>query len=62
MLKYSCPRRRVVDLLTLVGDVAGTVTKSSEEGIDCAVESVHTCAKTIVEVSNMSQGLLTEDK
>ncbi|XTZ10330.1 MAG: hypothetical protein ACQZ3N_09795 [cyanobacterium endosymbiont of Rhopalodia yunnanensis] len=61
MLKYSCPRR-VVDLLTVVGDVAGTVPKSFEEGIDCAAESVHTCAKTIVEVSNMSQRILTEDK
>ncbi|XTZ12124.1 MAG: hypothetical protein ACP8RL_09100 [cyanobacterium endosymbiont of Rhopalodia inflata] len=61
MLKYSCPRQ-VVDLLTLVGDVPETLTKSSEEGIDCAAKFVHTCAKTIVEVSNMSQRILTEDK
>ena len=44
--------RRVLGRVALVGDAAGTVTKSSGEGIYFAAKSARMCAETILEVSN----------
>lgn len=54
--------RRVVGRVALVGDAAGTVTKSSGEGIYFAAKSARMCAETIVEFSNGGQRALTEDE
>ena len=54
--------RRVVGRVALVGDAAGTVTKSSGEGIYFAAKSARMCAETIVEVSNAGQRIPTEDE
>lgn len=54
--------RRVVGRVALVGDAAGTVTKSSGEGIYFAAKSARICAKTIVEMSNAGQRIPTEDE
>jgi geranylgeranyl diphosphate/geranylgeranyl-bacteriochlorophyllide a reductase len=43
--------RRVVGRVALVGDAAGTVTKSSGEGIYFAAKSARMCAEAIVEFS-----------
>lgn len=53
--------RRVVGRVALVGDAAGTVTKSSGEGIYFAAKSGRMCAETIVEVTNNGQTLPTEE-
>ncbi len=53
--------RRVVGRVALVGDAAGTVTKSSGEGIYFAAKSARMCAETIVETSNNGQRVPTED-
>ena len=47
--------RRVVGRVALVGDAAGTVTKSSGEGIYFAAKSARMCAETIVEFSHSGQ-------
>jgi geranylgeranyl diphosphate/geranylgeranyl-bacteriochlorophyllide a reductase len=52
--------RRVVGRVALVGDAAGTVTKSSGEGIYFAAKSARMCAETIVEASNNGQRIPTE--
>jgi len=52
--------RRVVGRVALVGDAAGTVTKSSGEGIYFAAKSARMCAETIVETSNSGQRVPTE--
>jgi geranylgeranyl reductase len=52
--------RRVVGRVALVGDAAGTVTKSSGEGIYFAAKSARMCAETIVESSNNGQRIPTE--
>lgn len=52
--------RRVVGRVALVGDAAGTVTKSSGEGIYFAAKSARMCAETIVEASNNGQRVPTE--
>ncbi|HIK24474.1 MAG: geranylgeranyl reductase [Thermosynechococcus sp. Uc] len=52
--------RRVVGRVALVGDAAGTVTKSSGEGIYFAAKSARMCAETIVETSNGGQRIPTE--
>ena len=52
--------RRVVGRVALVGDAAGTVTKSSGEGIYFAAKSARMCAETIVEFSNSGQRIPTE--
>lgn len=52
--------RRVVGRVALVGDAAGTVTKSSGEGIYFAAKSARMCAETIVEMSNAGQRIPTE--
>lgn len=52
--------RRVVGRVALVGDAAGTVTKSSGEGIYFAAKSARMCAETIVELSNQGQRIPTE--
>ncbi len=52
--------RRVVGRVALVGDAAGTVTKSSGEGIYFAAKSARMCAETIVETSNNGQKVPTE--
>jgi len=52
--------RRVVGRVALVGDAAGTVTKSSGEGIYFAAKSGRMCAETIVEASNNGQRIPTE--
>ena len=52
--------RRVVGRVALVGDAAGTVTKSSGEGIYFAAKSARMCAETIVERSNAGQRIPTE--
>lgn len=52
--------RRVVGRVALVGDAAGTVTKSSGEGIYFAAKSARMCAETIVEFSNAGQRIPTE--
>jgi geranylgeranyl reductase len=53
--------RRVVGRVALVGDAAGTVTKSSGEGIYFAAKSARMCAEVIVEASNNGQRIPTED-
>jgi geranylgeranyl diphosphate/geranylgeranyl-bacteriochlorophyllide a reductase len=52
--------RRVVGRVALVGDAAGTVTKSSGEGIYFAAKSARMCAEAIVEFSNAGQRIPTE--
>jgi geranylgeranyl reductase len=52
---------RVRGRVALVGDAAGTVTKSSGEGIYFAAKSARMCAETIVETSNNGQRVPTED-
>ncbi|HIK23789.1 MULTISPECIES: geranylgeranyl reductase [unclassified Thermosynechococcus] len=52
--------RRVVGRVALVGDAAGTVTKSSGEGIYFAAKSARLCAETIVETSNSGRRIPTE--
>ncbi len=52
--------RRVVGRVALVGDAAGTVTKSSGEGIYFAAKSARMCAETIVEFSNKGERVPTE--
>lgn len=52
--------RRVVGRVALVGDAAGTVTKSSGEGIYFAAKSARMCAETIVEFSQKGQRIPTE--
>lgn len=52
--------RRVVGRVALVGDAAGTVTKSSGEGIYFAAKSARMCAETIVEASNNGKRVPTE--
>ncbi|MGB0560511.1 MAG: geranylgeranyl reductase [Spirulinaceae cyanobacterium] len=52
--------RRVVGRVALVGDAAGTVTKSSGEGIYFAAKSARMCAETIVEASQNGQRIPTE--
>ena len=51
---------RVRGRVALVGDAAGTVTKSSGEGIYFAAKSARMCAETIVETTNAGQKLPTE--
>ncbi|WP_198954146.1 MULTISPECIES: geranylgeranyl reductase [Moorena] len=53
--------RRVVGRVALVGDAAGTVTKSSGEGIYFAAKSARMCAETIVETSNSGSRIPTEN-
>lgn len=53
--------RRVVGRVALVGDAAGTVTKSSGEGIYFAAKSARMCAETIVETSNGGSRIPTEN-
>ena len=52
--------RRVVGRVALVGDAAGTVTKSSGEGIYFAAKSGRMCAETIVEMSEQGAKVPTE--
>jgi geranylgeranyl reductase len=52
--------RRVVGRVALVGDAAGTVTKSSGEGIYFAAKSARMCAETIVEASNKGERIPSE--
>lgn len=52
--------RRVVGRVALVGDAAGTVTKSSGEGIYFAAKSARMCAEVIIETSNNGQRIPTE--
>lgn len=52
--------RRVVGRVALVGDAAGTVTKSSGEGIYFAAKSARMCAETIVEFSDNGRRIPTE--
>jgi geranylgeranyl reductase len=52
--------RRVVGRVALVGDAAGTVTKSSGEGIYFAAKSARMCAEAIVEFSHNGQIVPTE--
>jgi geranylgeranyl reductase len=52
--------RRVVGRVALVGDAAGTVTKSSGEGIYFAAKSGRMCAETIVEFSQSGQRVPSE--
>ncbi|MGB3612433.1 MAG: geranylgeranyl diphosphate reductase, partial [Elainellaceae cyanobacterium] len=52
--------RRVVGRVALVGDAAGTVTKSSGEGIYFAAKSARMCAEMIVERSNAGQRIPSE--
>ncbi|WP_008311461.1 geranylgeranyl reductase [Leptolyngbya sp. PCC 6406] len=52
--------RRVVGRVALVGDAAGTVTKSSGEGIYFAAKSARMCAEAIVEFSQGGQRIPTE--
>ena len=52
--------RRLVGRVALVGDAAGTVTKSSGEGIYFAAKSGRMCAETIVELSNKGERVPTE--
>ncbi len=54
--------RRVVGRVALVGDAAGTVTKSSGEGIYFAAKSARMCAETIVKYSENGARSLTEDE
>ncbi|MGJ3251551.1 MAG: geranylgeranyl reductase [Elainellaceae cyanobacterium] len=53
--------RRVRGRVALVGDAAGTVTKSSGEGIYFAAKSGRMCAEAIVEFSQSGQRIPTED-
>jgi geranylgeranyl reductase len=52
--------RRVVGRVALVGDAAGTVTKSSGEGIYFAAKSARMCAEAIVEFSEKGSRIPTE--
>ena len=52
--------RRVVGRVALVGDAAGTVTKSSGEGIYFAAKSARMCAEAIIEFSNQGTRIPTE--
>lgn len=52
---------RVRGRVALVGDAAGTVTKSSGEGIYFAAKSARMCAETLVETTNAGQKMPTED-
>jgi geranylgeranyl diphosphate/geranylgeranyl-bacteriochlorophyllide a reductase len=52
--------RRVVGRVALVGDAAGTVTKSSGEGIYFAAKSARMCAEAIVEFSSQGQRVPSE--
>ncbi len=52
--------RRVVGRVALVGDAAGTVTKSSGEGIYFAAKSARMCAEAIVEFSHKGDCVPTE--
>ncbi len=52
--------RRVVGRVALVGDAAGTVTKSSGEGIYFAAKSGRMCAEAIVEFSEQGTRVPTE--
>lgn len=52
---------RVRGRVALVGDAAGTVTKSSGEGIYFAAKSARMCAETIVEASKNGQRIPTEE-
>lgn len=52
--------RRVVGRVALVGDAAGTVTKSSGEGIYFAAKSARMCAEAIVEFSHNGDRVPTE--
>jgi len=52
--------RRVVGRVALVGDAAGTVTKSSGEGIYFAAKSARMCAESIVETSSGGTRIPTE--
>lgn len=52
--------RRVRGRVALVGDAAGTVTKSSGEGIYFAAKSARMCAETIVEATNAGARIPTE--
>ncbi|UBF25906.1 geranylgeranyl reductase [Kovacikia minuta CCNUW1] len=52
--------RRVVGRVALVGDAAGTVTKSSGEGIYFAAKSARMCAEVIVEASHKGERIPTE--
>ncbi|MCL1467633.1 MULTISPECIES: geranylgeranyl reductase [Argonema] len=52
--------RRVVGRVALVGDAAGTVTKSSGEGIYFAAKSARMCAEAIVETSSGGTRIPTE--
>jgi geranylgeranyl reductase len=52
--------RRVVGRVALVGDAAGTVTKSSGEGIYFAAKSARMCAEIIVERSEGGRKVPTE--
>ena len=52
--------RRVVGRVALVGDAAGTVTKSSGEGIYFAAKSGRMCAEAVVEFSRAGQQVPTE--
>lgn len=52
--------RRVVGRVALVGDAAGTVTKSSGEGIYFAAKSARMCAEMIVERSDAGQRMPSE--
>jgi geranylgeranyl reductase len=52
--------RRVVGRVALVGDAAGTVTKSSGEGIYFAAKSARMCAEAIVEFSGKGDRVPTE--
>ncbi|WP_071515468.1 geranylgeranyl reductase [Geitlerinema sp. PCC 9228] len=54
--------RRVRGRVALVGDAAGTVTKSSGEGIYFAAKSGRMCAETIVEVSEGGKRIPREDE
>lgn len=52
--------RRVRGRVALVGDAAGTVTKSSGEGIYFAAKSARMCAETIVAATNAGERIPTE--
>jgi len=54
--------RRVVGRVALVGDAAGTVTKSSGEGIYFAAKSGRMCAEAIVEFSKNGQRIPSEEE
>ncbi len=54
--------RRVLGRVALVGDAAGTVTKSSGEGIYFAAKSARMCAETIVEFSEGGTRVPTEEE